>query len=111
MRLYSRTGATSVTHEGHTYEPDENGAFDFPEALGQQQHSFHVGGQPLWEDEIERQRRLMNEELERRKDPATLLDAVNKLVAAASEASATTGQEDKPKAAPRRRTSKPPAKS
>lgn len=107
MRLYSRNGATSVTHEGHTYEPDDSGAFDFPEALGQQQHSFHVNGRPLWETEIERNNRLMNEELERRKDPATLLDAVNKLVAAASSASAPAGEDEKPKPAARR---KPAAK-
>jgi hypothetical protein len=87
MRLYSRTGAASVEHQGHTYEPGEDGGYDFPEAVGRDLHSFHVAGKPMWETDIERQNRLMNEELERRKDPATLLEAVEQIVAAAKGSS------------------------
>lgn len=83
MLLYSRTGASSVHIGGATYEAGPDGGFDLPDHVAAQVHTFHVGGQPLWEDHTQRQQRLVAEELERRKDPATLLDAVNQLVAAA----------------------------
>jgi hypothetical protein len=84
MRLYSRTGATAVDDGGKHYTPaDDAGGFDFPEDVGARLHSFHADGKPLWEDSIERQNRLMSEEAARRADPATLLAAVEKLVAAA----------------------------
>lgn len=84
MRLYSRAGATSLDDPeyGH-FDAGADGGFDLPEELGERLHRFHVGKEPLWETDIERQHRLMQEELERRKDPATLLDAVQQLVAAA----------------------------
>jgi hypothetical protein len=84
MRLYTRTGATALDHPvfGH-YDADEHGGFDFPNELSDQLHGFASGGRPLWETDVERQRRLISEELERRKDPATLLQAVEQLVAAA----------------------------
>ena len=84
MRLYSRTGATAVDDGGEHYAAvDDAGGFDFPEDVGARLHAFHAGGKPLWEDSIERQARLMGEERERRADPATLLAAVEKLVAQA----------------------------
>jgi hypothetical protein len=84
MRLYSRTGATAVNDGGKHYTPaDDAGGFDFPEDVAARLHSFHAGGKPLWEDSIERQARLVGEERERRADPATLLAAVEKLVAQA----------------------------
>jgi hypothetical protein len=88
MRLYSRTGATAVdATEGH-YEPAEDGGFDFPDALGAQLHGSAVGGQAQWETFIERQHRVAGEEAARRADPATLLAAVEKLVAAGEAAPA-----------------------
>lgn len=83
MRLYSRDGATAVSHGGVTYTAGDDGGFDFPEPVGQYLHAFHAGKRPLWETDIERQYREAAEETELRKDPATLLDAVNQLVAAA----------------------------
>lgn len=92
MRLFSRTGATAIdAPEGH-FDAGEDGAFDLPEAVAQRELSFHVGGKPQWETDIGRQHRLVAEEMERRKDPATLLDAVQQIVqAAAAMGQASTG--------------------
>lgn len=85
MRLYSRTEASAVTDpvSGEQYGPGKDGGFDFPEPLGTQLHGFHANREPLWETDIERQHRLIAEEDARRADPATLLGAVEKLVAQA----------------------------
>ncbi|MEU6347240.1 hypothetical protein ABZ883_40610 [Streptomyces sp. NPDC046977] len=85
MRLYTLTGASALDDPdfGH-FDADANGAFGFPNELSDRLRAFHIEGKPAWEDDVERQNRLMREELERRKDPATLLDAVQQLVAAAS---------------------------
>ncbi|MFC1418596.1 hypothetical protein [Streptacidiphilus cavernicola] len=85
MRLYTRTGASALTDPatGIVYEADEQGGFNFPDDLSDGLRRFAVRGQPMWEDDIERQRRMINEELERRKDPATLLDAVQQILSAA----------------------------
>ncbi|MET7944342.1 hypothetical protein [Streptomyces sp. NPDC005302] len=97
MRLYTLTGATALEDpEFGKYEADEQGGFDFPNELSSRLHNFHVGGKPAWEDDIERQQRLMTEELERRKDPATLLDAVQQIVMAAQNVAA--GQQAGPTA-------------
>ena len=83
MRLFSRDGATAVDDAGVHYTPAADGGFDFPEDLGERMHAAHLAGKPLWEDSIERQQRLIAEEAARRADPATLLAAVEQLVAAA----------------------------
>lgn len=92
MRLYTRTGATALTdpETGTEYEADEQGGFDLPEELSERLHRFHIAKQPAWEDDIERQQRLVDEQLERAKDPATLLEVVQQLAkfAQASQASA-----------------------
>jgi hypothetical protein len=89
MRLYSCVGA--VAHDdpeyGH-FAADERGGFDLPDDVSERLHAFHHAGRPLWETEIERGRRLVGEEMERRKDPATLLAAVEQLVQAASRTAA-----------------------
>lgn len=105
MRLYTRTGATALDdpETGQHYEADEQGGFNFPNELSGKLHGFCVGGKPLWETDVERQNRLIDEELERRKDPATLLDAVEQLVAAA-KATAT------PEPEPAKAEAKAPAK-
>ncbi len=85
MRLYTRTGATALddAQYGH-FDAGPDGCFDVPEEFGEALRRFHVGARPMWETDIERQHRLMAEELERRKDPATLLAAVEQIVAAAA---------------------------
>lgn len=104
MRLYSRTDAAVVEHGGTRYEPSEDGSFELPEELGLQLHAFHIGGKPMWETDIERQQRLISEELERRKDPATLLEAVEQLVKAAQATKEAEPASSKP--APAKRASK-----
>lgn len=85
MRLYSRTGATALDHPVHGhFEPGPDGGFDFPNPLSDELHSFAVGGQRLWETEIERQHRLISEERARRQDPESLLSAVEQLMKAAA---------------------------
>jgi hypothetical protein len=96
MRLYPRDpSAASVDHDGARYEPGEDGGFDFPDELGAQMHSCHVGGKPAWETHAERDARRAGEELERRRDPAALLAAVELLAtpgpAAAGTESRTAG--------------------
>lgn len=105
MRLYTRTGATALDDPeyGH-YEADEQGGFTFPDDLSDRLHRFHIGGQPAWETDIERQQRLMDEELERRKDPATLLSVVEQLMQAAQSQQA-------PAAAPAKGAPEPVAKA
>lgn len=85
MRLYTRTGATALDDArfGH-FDAGPDGCFDVPEEFGEELRRFHLGGRAAWETDIERQHRLMAEELERRKDPATLLAAVEQIVAAAA---------------------------
>ncbi|NUR01366.1 MAG: hypothetical protein HOY79_34025 [Streptomyces sp.] len=91
MRLYSRTGATRLDDPEHgSFDADAQGGFDFPDEVSDRIRGFHLHGKPLWEDDIQRQQRLIEEELERRKDPATLLSAVEALVKAAGAASALT---------------------
>ncbi|MFJ9771231.1 hypothetical protein ACIRVF_08300 [Kitasatospora sp. NPDC101157] len=85
MRLYSRTGATALDDPRHgriEADPD-HGGFDLPEELAEELRGF-----PAWETDVERQQRLVIEEIERRKDPATLLDAVQQLVRAAQTVNA-----------------------
>jgi hypothetical protein len=84
MRLYTRTGATALDDPeyGH-FEANADGAFDLPDDVSGRLHSFHIGGKPAWETDIERQARLFAEEAERRKDPASLLDAVEQIMRAA----------------------------
>ena len=107
MRLFSRTGAAMFGHGGKTYEPADDGAFEFPEDLANELVTYHVNGQPLWETDLARRQRLVAEEMERRKDPATLLSAVEQILAAAQKTQSGPEPEKKPAA---RRSSKPAAK-
>ena len=86
MRLYSKTGAASVHHGGQLYTPGPSGGFDFPDSVSDVLHPFAVRGERLWETDIERQRRILGEEMDRRRDPASLYDAVEKIMAAAEAA-------------------------
>ena len=105
MRLYSRDGATAVSHGGVTYTAGSDGGFDFPEETGRHLHAFHAGKRPLWETDIERQNREAAEIAERRKDPATLLDAVQQIIGLAQGAPVA----EAPKAPRSRKPSAEPA--
>lgn len=77
MRLYPLDGTQAITDGGESYEAGRDGGFDLPEEFGTRLNRF-----PNWENDIERQERLMAEEMDRRRDPKTLLEAVEKLVRA-----------------------------
>jgi hypothetical protein len=82
MKLYSRTGAASVTnddYDGSPFTTDKDGAIEVPDELGRHLHNLHIGGKQAWEDDVDRHKRLVVEEAQRRADPASLLDAVNAL--------------------------------
>ena len=84
MRLYPRrAGTDQVKHGDVTYTPASDGGFDFPDEVSDQLHRFAVRGERLWEDSTERHRRILAEEMDRRRDPAELYAAVAKIAAAA----------------------------
>jgi hypothetical protein len=95
-RLYSRTGAVAHDHPeyGH-FEAGKDGGFDFPDELSDELLRFHVGKQPIWEDQVGRQARTAAEEEARMRDPATLATLVAELVRAAQPS-----QAEAPKSAP-----------
>lgn len=76
MRLYTKTGATQVDDpEYGTFSPDVNGAFDgLPDGMYAKLH-----GRPGWENEAERVARLAAEQLEKMRDPATMLAELQKM--------------------------------
>lgn len=77
MRLYSRIGAGAVDDPVHGhFEPDENGAFPFPDELSDRLRSFHHRREAMWETEDELSQRLNGAELARRRDPETLFSVV-----------------------------------
>lgn len=84
MRLYSLADAASVSHGGTTYEPADDGGFDFPPALEEHMHRLAVNGQKQWETSIERQNRQIAAEAARMRDPATLASLVADLLKAQS---------------------------
>jgi hypothetical protein len=81
MRLYTRTGATQVSAGGNVYTADTDGAFEFPQDVGAEVHAFHVDGKPAWEDDAERAARLAAEQMEKLRDPATMLAELQKMTA------------------------------
>jgi hypothetical protein len=77
MRLYSRIGAGAVDDPVHGhFEPDENGAFPFPDELSDRLRAFHHRREAMWETEDELSQRLNGAELARRRDPETLFSVV-----------------------------------
>ena len=93
MKLYSRTGANSITHEEFgAFTVGKDGSVNVPDEFGAYLHRQHVAGKPAWETEAERHARLMAEEVERRKDPATLLAAVEALQRDAEERTGKPGR-------------------
>lgn len=105
MRLYTLTGATALDDPDHGhFDADEDGGFDLPDQLAARQHAFALNGRRIWETDFERQRRLVAEETDRRKDPATLLAAVESLIQAQSAPAKDAPAVETP--APTRRASK-----
>jgi hypothetical protein len=77
MRLYSLVGADShVTPDGTRYAPDDAGGFDFPDEVSDPIEGCAVKGKRLWESEPDRVERLHGMEMARRRDPASMLTAM-----------------------------------
>lgn len=94
INLYSTTGVESIRHGEKDYDADEHGVFSLPDHVAAELHPIHVGGQRAWEDENERVTRLEAERQARRRDPSTLLDAVEKLIAPSNPVAAAPSAED-----------------
>lgn len=78
MRLYTTTGATRIDDPDYgSFTPDANGAFDgLPDAMYAKLH-----GRPGWENDAEREMRVVAEQLEKLRDPATMLAELQKMSA------------------------------
>jgi hypothetical protein len=77
-RLYPLIPTPAVDSEHGHFEPEDDGGFDFPGPLAAHLHSARFAGKKLWETSIERQERTHGEDLDRRRDPAVLYDAVDR---------------------------------
>lgn len=110
MRLYSLTNASGVDDPeyGHI-APEDDGGFDFPDDLSDRLIRVHLRGRKMWETEIERQQRLNLAEQQRLRDPATLYDAMERLIAATTAATAANAAAPSGQKATRRSPAKAPA--
>lgn len=83
MKLYSLDGPSVVEDPEFgtfTTNPDDGDAIvGLPDALYDRLHRTHIAGKKVWENEEERDARLVHEEDVRRRDPATLLAAVERM--------------------------------
>jgi hypothetical protein len=110
MRLYTRTGATALDDpEYGRFDAATDGGFDFPDDLSDRLYRFHIDGKPAWETDIDRQARVMAEEMERRRDPATLMSLVEQLTRRAEETAPAPEKPASAKRATKRAASSTPA--
>jgi len=89
MRLYPHPSAGAVSAltnptTGQIVDVDASGGFDLDDADADRLLRFHTAAGPMWETDLQRQTRLVGEEMERRRDPATMLAVVEQLMAAAA---------------------------
>ena len=86
MKLYNRNGVSAVssTEFGEFTAGDDNSVV-VPEEFGRFLHNQHVDGLRVWEDEGERNDRLVAEELARRSAPDYLAALVEELSAKLAE--------------------------
>jgi hypothetical protein len=81
MRLYPTTGESPAIDapEGH-FEPGDDGGYDrLPDAVYDRLYGMAVRGRKLFENELERAERLHGDDLARRRDPASVHDALSEL--------------------------------
>jgi hypothetical protein len=77
MKLYPLQDVTSVGNDDFgTFEANDDGSFDLPNEFSEILHATSFAGAKVWETEAERTQRLVDEEVKRRSDPATLLAEV-----------------------------------
>ncbi len=95
MRLYPKRGdVTAVNSPQGRFECLDDGGFELPEPLASHLHST-----PDWETAVERERRKLADDLERKRDPASALDEIAGLradLAAALAALARVQDGEKP---------------
>jgi len=99
MRLYAMQNQASVHNEDFGDFDVVDGAVTVPDAFGAQLRATYVGGKQAWENEAERHARLIAEELERRRDPASLFDTVERLTQRLAEAETSPRRRPRPSAA------------
>jgi hypothetical protein len=90
MRLYPTTGESPAIDapEGH-YEPGDDGGYDsLPDAVYDRLYGMAVRGRKLFENELERAARLHGDDLARRRDPASVHDALSELAAVTKQLAA-----------------------
>lgn len=78
-RLFSlvNAGAVDDPEYGHFEPGPDHGGFDMPDELSDRLHSFHHRkGRQLWETEEQRAERTHGLEMARRRDPASMLAAM-----------------------------------
>ena len=96
MKLYPRNNDTHiVSHPDHgDFEPDEEGAFDLPDELGQLLNNLGGPG-TNWENSAERSVRLEQEQTDYLNSPRALHDLIlgQQAALAASTAAPPTGAE------------------
>jgi hypothetical protein len=80
MKIYSRTDATQIAADPDPILPDDEGAFEVPEELGNQLIDFHGPDGKLFESGAQRNDRKAVEDLERRKSPEALFELMKELV-------------------------------
>jgi hypothetical protein len=97
MKLYSTTGATAVTHDGVDYAADSDNAIDVPDELAAYLNSLFIDGGRAWENEGQREERLLAEQKAIVSSPEYLANLV-------AELSAKVASQSKPKATVKKAT-------
>ncbi len=103
MQIFSRIGATQIAAEPEPYTADESGAFEVPQELGTELINFHGPDGQLFESGGQRNDRLAQEDLERRKSPEALHDLMAAFLKANLPAEAKVEKAAKPESAAARK--------
>jgi hypothetical protein len=94
MRLYSLVGA--IAHEdpeyGHFEADEADGSFAFPDDVSDVLVTLAVRGKRLWETEEQRAERMHGLEMARRRDPASVLTAMEENAALVKQLAQLTAQ-------------------
>jgi hypothetical protein len=105
MRIASTINATSLSHAGEVYEPDDHGLFDVPEHVGQEMVRF-----AHWITEADAVDRHLAKRRADAVDPAVTDERLQSLEAAQAEIEklrAALEEATKPKAPAKKAASKP----
>jgi hypothetical protein len=82
MKLYTRAGATSVSHAAYgTFPVEADGSVTVPDEFGKYLHGQSIAGKKAWETEGERVVRIASEKEAAKHDPAHLADLIAELTA------------------------------